>query len=1171
VFILDMGLYQFDLGTEKMIAVNTTIKVANCMEPDKEGNIWMGSDKGLHKFNIASGSYTNYYAVAPGKLNSPQVISLCFDDKENLWIGTDGGGVNILDKATHTFSYILPDEGKNKLTSESVYSIIKDKESRIWIGTLKGGCNIIDEQQSRFRTVAYNPLAKNTLPSNFIYSFCEDRENNVLIGTDGGGLSIWNRKTNVFSNYKYIAGNAHSLSHNSVTSIKQDYTGDTWVATFGGGINKFNKATNSFQHYSCINDSTGYENVNVWLLYEDSKRTLWATTFSNGKLYRLNRTANKFEVVSQQLNNLVAITEDSEGNLWAGNSNQLIKIDTLNRQHAFYEMGKPVRAIYEDRKHNFWLGGEGGGLILFDRKQGKIIQRFSDADGLCNNAVLNIKEDKEGNLWLSTFNGLSKFDPVKKLFKNFYQSDGLQSNQFSYNAALQLSNGEMLFGGISGFNIFSPENITVRKYMPPLFITGILINNKPVAEVSEFITKADNAQIGELKIPYNEAVLSLRFNALEYSSPEKILYAYYLDGWDKGWNYTGNVRNINYNNLREGSYTLRIKNTNSNGEWNASETVLKIIILPPWYRSWWAYLIYLAAAAAVIYGYYRYRTQQSKLQYKIKLAQLTAEKEKAINENRQSFFTNITHEFRTPLTLIINPIKDILQKENDAAEKKELNFVYRNARRLLSLVDQLLLFRKTETDTGPLQIAQFNFYQLCHETFLYFIQQAKAKHIDYSFECDDNGLQIFGDKEKLDIVFYNLLSNAFKYTADRGKIIFRVIETPNTIEAAIIDNGQGIPQHIGEKLFEKYYRVNEKDKPVKPGFGIGLYLVKQFIDKHKGHISYSSNAGEGTSFYISLYKGSLHFGDVEIHENETGGQHLLDEIVAGNEPDDTILKTTTDGLESVISEKPSILITDDNAQMRSYLAQVFQQVFIVHEANSGEEGLKIAKEFQPDIIISDVVMQDMSGIDFCKAVKESATLNHIPFILITGSFSPESKLKGIENGADDYITKPFEKDMLVARVQSLIRKQQNLQKYFYDEITHQKNTLNISSEYKDFLEKCIAVVEKHLDDEEFNIQILAREIGMSHSSLYKKIKAISGQSANAFIRFIRLRKAAEMFINTNHNINETAFYVGIKDIKYFREQFFKTFGLKPSEYIEKYRKALGKNYKLNEKVVKDKE
>lgn len=1171
LLILDFGLCTYDIKTGKIEVANNELLSSNCILPDKNGNLWLGTDKGLYQYNIAANRYIAQYQATANQLSSPQVTSLSFDAKNELWIGTDGGGINILNPQTHSFKYILPEEGKHKLTSESVYSILCDKEARMWIGTLKGGINIVDNQKNQFTTISHNPLLTNTLTSNFIYTFCEDNNHNILVGTDGGGLSVWNRKTNRFTNYKHVNGNSNALSHNSITSIKQDYLGNIWIATFGGGINKFNTTNGSFEHYTCNNAQAGIENTNVWLLYENKEHELWATTFSRGRLYKFNRGLNKFEVFNQEFENLVSLFEDSDGNFWGGSSSHLIKIDKANKHHQYYLVGKPVRAIYEDKMHRLWLGSEGGGLILFDSKINKIVERFSDADGLCNNAVLNIKEDAGGNLWLSTFNGLSKFNPTTKKFTNFYQSDGLQSNQFSYNAALKLSTGELLFGGISGFNLFSPEKITVRSYMPSLFITDVFVNNKPVADIDGYIKEVDNVRIKEIEIPYNEAVLSFRFNALEYSSPEKILYAYYLDGWDKTWNYTGNTKNINYNNIAEGHYMLHIKSTNSNGEWNTQEATLKITILPPWYRTWWAYLIYSLIIASLVYVYIKYKAQQAALKYKVKVAQLNAEKEREINENRQAFFTNITHEFRTPLTLIINPIKDILEKDKENAEKSELSFVYRNARRLLSLVDQLLLFKKTESDTGILQVARMNFSHLCRETFLYFAQQAKIKNITYSFSCDNDAIEIYGDKEKLEIVFYNLLSNALKYTPENSNISFKVTETASEIKVEVSDNGQGIPAHIGNKLFEKYYQVHEVNRPAKPGFGIGLYLVKQFVEKHRGSITYTSNIGTGTTFSIVLLKGAAHFGNIEISQATTQEPQLFDEIIAGSDVINDISPVTTNGLESIISEKKSILITDDNAQMRTYLAQIFASDFIVHEAENGDEGLKLAKDVQPDIIISDVVMQVMSGIDFCRAVKETASLSHIPFILLTGSASSESKLKGLEFGADDYIAKPFEKDLLVARVQNLLRNQQNLQKYFYNEITHQKHTLNISGEYKEFLEACIQIVEKHLDNDDFNIQLFAKEIGMSHSKLYKKIKTISGQSANAFIRFIRLRKAAEMFINTNYNINETAFYVGIKDIKYFREQFYKTFGLKPSEYIEKYRKTLGKNYKLNEKVKREKD
>ena len=1167
--VLDVGLCSYDIGTGKIDLVNTSIKSGTSLLADKSGNIWIGSDNGLYQYQTSTNQFLQHFQVTQNQLNSTQITSLCFDAQGKLWIGTDGGGVNILDPVTKTFSYILPEEGKNKLSSESVYSIIQDRESRMWIGTLKAGVHIIDNQKNQFINIARNPLKQNTLSSNFIYSFCEDQNQNLLVGTDGGGLSIWNRKQNSFTNFKHIEGNAQSLSHNSVTSIKQDYLGNIWIGTFGGGINKLNTKTGKFEHYACFNTAENFENINVWLLYQDKSNTMWASTFSRGRLYRFNQGLNKFELFNQEFENLIALLEDDQGNLWGGNASQLFKIDKNNQKHLQFNIGKPIRAIYEDKKHNFWLGIEGGGLVLFDRAKGEIKKRYSDANGLCNNAVLNIKEDHAGNLWLSTFNGLSKFDPITEKFKNFYQSDGLQSNQFSYNAALQLQSGELVFGGINGFSLFNPDQVLVRTYMPSLYITDIQINNKPLSDVQEFVKEIDDLGIKSIQIPYHEAVLSFRFNALEFASPEKIQYAYLLNGWDKNWNYTGNAKNINFNNITEGTYQLRIKSTNSNGEWNSKETILQIIILPPWYRTWWAYTLYILIIGAIVFIIIQYKINQDNLKFKVKLTELNAEKERAVNESRQAFFTNIVHEFRTPLALIINPIKDILHKDSNDGDKSELNFVYRNARRLLSLVDQLLLFRKTESDTGVMQISKLNFSQLCQDTFLYFAQQAKNKNIQYEFICPNQNIEIFGDKEKLEIIFYNLLSNALKYTADNGSISLKLIEHADSVEIEVADNGQGIPNDVGNKLFEKYYRVNDLNNPLKPGFGIGLYLVKQFIENHHGTIDYKSAPSNGTVFHISLLKGKAHFGDIELRDIAAGQNLVLDEIRAGNDGLTDLSPQVTNGLELLVTEKKTMLVVDDNDQMRSYLSQIFSADFVVHEAVDGDQGLQMAKEQQPDIIISDVVMKHMTGIDFCRSIKETAATNHIPFILLTGSTSSESKLKGIEYGADDYITKPFEKDFLVARVSSLLRNQQNLQKYFYNEITHQENSLKISGEYKEFLENCIAIVEKHLDNDDFNIQLFAQEIGMSHSKLYKKIKTISGQSANAFIRFIRLRKAAEMFINTNYNVNETAFYVGIKDIKYFREQFQKTFGLKPSEYIEKYRKNLGKSFQLNEKLTKN--
>ncbi len=1171
VFVQDIGLCTFDIGSGRLLPVKRDIRSANVLLPDGRGSIWVGTDDGLHRYKASTNTWDKRYAYENGELNAAEVLSLCYDRRGRLWIGTDGGGVNILDTATERFIQILPGRGRYNLSSESVYSITADHESRMWIGLRKGGCNVLDEYKSPFRTISSEPDQSGGLSSNFIYTFFEDPDGRVMIGTDGSGLNIWNRKTNTFQHFQHREGDPGSLSHNIVTSILRDHQGEYWVGTFGGGVNRFDRRSGRFQAFPCINDRTGTEDKKVSMLYEDSEKVCWAATFSGGKLYQLDRSRQRFVVFDHGLNDIISISEDADGNLWAGNSNHLIQIDRSKQKHRFFQLGKPIRAIHEDRKGQCWVGTEGGGLVLFDRKRGEILRRFSEAEGLCNNSILNILEDEHGYLWLSTFNGLARFDPVRAEFRNFFESDGLQSNQFNYKAAARLSDGQLLFGGINGFNIFEPSRISVRNFSPPVHITNIQVNNRSIHEVPEFIGATEGGKITELRIPYAEAVLSFRFNALEYSSPEKIRYAYYLENWDKDWNEISNVRNINYNNIREGNYTLLIRNTNASGTWSNADARLRIIILPPWYRSWWALACYILLGGGALALYLNYKSRQEMIRYQLRLAALDAEKEKEMNERRQSFFTHITHEFRTPITLIINPIKSLMQRNIEGVDRDELNFVYRNARRLLSLVDQLLLFRKTESETGEMNPVKIDVKELGHDVFLNFGQQAKARQIDFAFHCPDS-LPLIADREKMEIILFNLLSNAFKNTPDGGRISFSVEESDGDVVIVIADTGKGIAPEVGDRLFEKYYQTGHSGQGARQGFGIGLYLVRRLIEEHQGSVTYTSHLGVGTEFRLRIPARGI---DKKVMPSDWLADTSYAPMVSGIRDEEEPFTSMTSAVISapaivnkVITELPVVLIVDDNEQMRKYLIQVFQRDYRVLEASNGTEGLNIARQMQPDAIISDLVMNEMNGIDFCKAVKESPVLSHIPFILITGSASSESKILGIENGADDYIPKPFDTDFLLARLHGLLRKREELQRYFYNEITHQQHTLTISAEYKEFLDRCIEIVEAHLEDDDFNIQRLASAIGMSHSRLYKKIKAISGQSANAFIRFIRLRKAAELFIHTDLNIGQTAFQVGLNDVKYFRDQFTKTFGMKPSEYIRKYRKTFGKSYKLDGRVIR---
>lgn len=1159
LYIRGQGLCQYDYKTNTIRIINSSIKNGNCLKIDNEGHLFLGTDNGVFQYTIS----TNIFSPVFHSAN--RIVRLSIMANRDLWIASDGGGIFIMNPVTRKVAPFQGIAGETRLTSSAVFDIYQDKENRVWIGTLRGGINIIDAKKNRFKTIRHDPLNKNSLVNDYVISFCEDVNRNIWIGTDDGGLSYWDRKKNSFINYQHEPGDRQSISNNSVTSIVSDHNNDIWVGTWNGGINRFNKQSRSFEKFPCINTITNQEDRNVLILYEDKEKTLWASTFISGGLYFFNAQKKMFESFDEKLTDLLTLAEDRNNNFWAGNHNMLIEIDRLQKKHRKYNIGSCVRAIHEDKAGHFWIGTEGRGLLLFDRIKGTFTA-FSEKDGLCSNTVLTILEDEKGYLWLSTFNGISRFDPASRKFVNYSQSDGLQSNQFSCNAALALQSGELVFGGIRGLNVFFPDRIYNSTNIPLVFITGVKINNIPIEADNSYITKSSLFQIREIKLPFDKATLSLDFVALEYTSPDKISYAYYLEGRDDDWNYAGKNRTVNYTRLHEGKYIFKVKATDADGIWNGKEQTLTIIVLPPWYRSWWAYLLYFTTGVSLIYAYTKYKEQKTRLAYEIAWAKKETEKERELNEKKLSFFTNISHELRAPLTLIINPVRELLYHPEKLSQTNDLSIVYRNARRLLSLVDQLLLFRKADAESGKLKIAKLNFSALCREVYICFSHQAQTRNIDYEFMCDKPDIELYADREKMEIVLFNLLSNALKFTPDGGKVSFEIEESPDKIKLKISDSGYGIEENVGDKLFERFYQEKNKLTSSNPGFGIGLYLVKKFIEAHKGEISYESTKDKGTQFMLDLKKGIDHLHEQYIHEEVSETPVFLHELTGDNMPEEKAVTIHEDKLQlpEIVSDKKAVLLVDDDCEIREYLAQVFKDRFIIYEAENGEMGMQLALKYIPDIIISDVVMQGMTGVELCAGIKAAPALNHIPVILLTASSSSDIKLKGIECGADDYITKPFEKELLIARVDNILKSRNTLQQYFFDKITLQETSIKISEEYKDFLEKCIAVVEKNLGNDDFSIKLLAKEMNMSHSSLYKKVKATSGSSVSAFIRLIRLRRAAVFLLTSDTNINEVAYQVGISDPRYFRRQFVKLFGMPPTEYVKKYKSSFSKKFNVTE-------
>jgi signal transduction histidine kinase/ligand-binding sensor domain-containing protein/CheY-like chemotaxis protein/AraC-like DNA-binding protein len=1158
VFVQQVGLYRFDFKTKKLQAVNTSLKYSDGLKLVSKDTLWLATTSGLYLYDIKNRGFSS--TIIPFK---HRIASLFQDKKKTLWIASDGGGVWFLPAGSKEPLPFVSKDGTPLVNSNAIYAIYEDANERKWIGTLRGGINLIHPKTNSFRSITYTaPGERNNLVNDFILSFAEDQNNNVWIGTDGAGLRYWDRNKNEFFQYVHAPADRKTISSNFITGILKDDQNDVWISTWFGGVNRLRNSSKAFEHFRCIDPVTNQEENNAWLMYQDKMKRLWTSTTNNGTLYLFNRDRNSFELFDPGIKNIQCVAEDQEGGFWGGNYTSLIKIDRNKKQHQFYTIGYPVRSIHEDKNKNFWIGTEGGGLLLFDRATGTY-KRFSTADGLPNNTILRILEDDKGNLWLSTYNGLSKFDPLKKIYRNFSQSDGLQSNQFSFNAGLVLKSGEFLFGGIKGFNIFYPDSIYDRKEMPDIFITNLKIDNVSIEEDSSYLTRRTFEIPEEVRVPYNKAILSLDFIALEYTGADKIKYAYYLEGWDKNWNYVNNIRTANYSKLQEGNYVFKIKATNGDGVWSNETRLLKIVVLPPWYRAWWAWVLYAVLFLTAIYLYIQYNKRQERLRYEIKLAHLENEKEKELTERKISFFTHISHEFRTPLTLIINPLKELLSPKGhgNGQDRKDISMIYRNARRLLSLVDQLLLFRKVESIDQQMQVERFDIVEICNEVFLSFGQHALSRNIDFSFDRNDHEIFIYADKEKIEIILFNVVANAFKYTGNGGHIQLTIEENAGSVEIIVRDTGCGIPADVGTKLFESFYQANNKEKASQTGFGIGLYVSQKLAIAHQGKLSYTSEQGSGTQFRLLLLKGRAHFPSQLISEDHKAGHTILHELVEEpltenfSEEQGPLRAASSEVIDKLTSELPVLVIVDDNAEIRSYIRRIFTDTFIIYEADDGETGFELVVKQAPDIVISDIMMKNVTGIELCQKIKDTPAVAHTPVILLTASSSDEIKLKGIEGGAEDYITKPFDTEIIMARVRNILKGKNRLQQYFFNALTLKPN-FNIPGEHKEFIEKCIEIVERHLDDPGFTIPTFCREIGMSHPSLYKKVKSVSGLTVNVFVRYLRLGKAAELLINTDKTIVEVTYVTGFNDIRYFREQFFKLFEMNPSDFVKRYRKVL---------------
>lgn len=1126
---------------------------------DEENNLWIGTyGKGLYKLTEKDNDWQiEHYQASnkPGSLSTNDILSLAIDQKGNLWIGTENGGLNVLPHNSGEFIVYKNEDGNQQsISSNSIWSIYQDNTSIIWIGTYNHGVSYIDDRIEKFNMYQKNPFHTKTLTNNNVMSFSEDKNGNIWIATDGGGVSSFNPKTRSFTNKI----DNEQVSSKAVMAVLCDSKQRVWIGTWAGGIDLFETSGKRIKNFEL---ETYNRPGNIFSFYEDKSGQIWAGSAGKG-LLKYNAETGSFDQVIDESGKthlsgnafVNKILEDSEHNFWIGIPYSLIRIRNINGERSFTEFrhsttpgtisGSGVTYVFEDSRNNLWVGTDDG-LNLFN-KADETFTTFRKEDGLANNTIYGILEDNNRCLWISTSGGLSKFDPQLKTFKNYYKEDGLLSNSFNQRSCMKTESGEFYFGNNNGFVSFFPDSIKMNTYIPPVYFTDFKIFNNSVAIGAEGSPLSKHiAETQQITLNYKQTSFTIEFVALNYTRAAKNQYAYMLEGFDKDWVYSGTQRYASYTNIDAGKYTFKVKGSNNEGIWNTTPVQLEIKVLPPYWKTNWAYLFYFVVVVLILWGFLNLLIIKSNQAARLKLEKIHHEKSEELNKMKIQFFANISHEFRTPLSLILAPLKQIIDTEPLKGDvKSRMDMIFRNANRLFGLVNELMDFTKSEEGRLKMMVHQADIVSFASDIHSLFLEEARQRNIRYSFDTEFESQELWFDKRKMEKIISNLLSNAFKFTPDSGEIALKITkETIADQQFAVLsvhDNGIGISQeHIG-KVFDRFFQSPDEDAKHIAGTGIGLALVKSLVELHHGTINVTSTKGESTCFTVKIPLGNSHFNKNEIMDNTSLAVLSSGEVTEHESKEETSVSNVN---------APLLLIVEDNADLREYLASTLGTKYKIIRAADGAEGVMMAKESTPDLIISDVSMPRLSGIELCKIIKDEMSTSHIPVILLTSKTSTPDIIEGIEKGADAYLTKPFDIKHLEVTIEKTIETRRKLYQRFSQDLFflpagNTDNTLD-----KKFMDNIIEYIDENLSDSNITVENLAAHVLMSRSNVYRKIKALTGQSATEFIRFARLKKAVQLLEKGQNNISEIAYKVGFSSPGYFAKCFKDQYGKSPSDFI----------------------
>ena len=1133
---------------KKYIPAGKTIEFS--LFVDRDNCIWAYSLMGIWAYDCGTKSWrTDLTAIWSSR---PDVIihAVAQDIEGRIWVGKDYDGIDVLEKETgKVTSLVAHDDNGRSLPHNTIYDLYADRDGIMWVGTYKKGVSYYSESIFKFNMYEWGDIT------------CIEQadENRLWLGTNDHGILLWNRST---GKAEPFWRDAEGQLPNPVVSMLKSKDGKLWVGTFNGGLYCMNGS--QIRSYKEGVGNTLASN-NVWALVEDDKGRIWIASLGGG-LQCLEPVSGTFETYTSSNsalleNNVTSLCWVDNNTLFFGTANQGVgmmdmrtrEIKKIQGQSGNVKLSNDaVNHVYKDSRGLVWIATREG-LNVYDTRRHVFLDLSPVAEAK-GNFIAAITEDQERNMWVSTSRKVIRVTVASDgkgsyLFDSraYNSEDGLQNCDFNQRSIKTLHNGIIAIGGLYGVNVFAPDHIRYNKMLPNVMFTGLSLFDEAVKVGQSYggrvLIEKELNDVENVEFDYKQNIFSVSFASDNYNLPEKTQYMYKLEGFNNDWlTLPLGVHNVTFTNLAPGKYVLRVKAINSDGYVGIKEATLGIVVNPPFWMSWWAYLLYAVGLVIVLF-LARYRMLKRERE-KFHLQQIENEvaKNEEINNMKFRFFTNVSHELRTPLTLIISPLEGMLKETTDELQSTRLQLMYRNAQRLLHLVNQLLDFRKGEMSTHQLSLSEGDIISYVHSVCNSFLLMADKKHIQFSFFSGIDTFSMAFDADKVGKIVMNLLSNAFKFTPEGGRVtvmIEHVAGTPDILEIKIADTGIGISDVDKEHIFERFYQAGHKGVEETTGNGIGLSLVRDFVTLHEGEVKVFDNIGMGSVFVIQFPVKHVET-QVQLPE-ETG-------MPAGDEEDKEMKEEAREETER--KNFPLLLIVDDNEDFRIFMRYSLELQYRVKLAVNGKEAWEMMQEELPDLVISDVMMPQMDGNELCRLIKQDKRTAHIPVILLTARQNTEAKLEGLQTGADDYVTKPFNMTILVLRIRKLIE----LSRYHrvtQGMIDPAPSEIVITSLDEKLIEKAIKYVEDNMSRTELSVEELSRELGMSRVHLYKKLLQITGKTPIEFIRVIRLKRAAQLLRESQLHVSEVAFEVGFNNPKYFSRYFKDEFGVLPSVYQEK--------------------